>query len=139
MNALPAYAGIIVSRIERSVAWYADVLGVEPGAPQDGWVTLPLGDGSTLELVAGDLGRPGLSFPSYGREQGPPVMAGYSVEDPDAAADGLEVVVVRLSVRLQEEAQVEKRFREHLLGSEEQCDEQSPDPAVPAHNPRYVN
>jgi catechol 2,3-dioxygenase-like lactoylglutathione lyase family enzyme len=92
MIAVAAYAGIIVSQLERSAAWYAEVLEVEPQRAQDGWVKLPLGDGSEIELVAGDLRHPGYTFPSYGKEHGPPVMAGYSVEDADEAAAGLDVV-----------------------------------------------
>lgn len=86
------YAGIIVSDLERSVGWYREQLsGAAVDGPADGWAKLRFGDGSEIELVEGDPARPGLSFPSYGSDAGPPVLPGYGCAEPDAVADGLPI------------------------------------------------
>lgn len=92
MTAAAAWAGIIVADLALSAAWYADVLGVAVADAGAGWVAFRLEGGGMIELYGGDRDRPGLVFPSYGADDGPPVMPGFCVEDPAEAADGLPVM-----------------------------------------------
>lgn len=87
----PVYLGIIVSRLERSLAWYREHFGVQGEELTDGWAKLTFADTTEIELVEGDRSRPGLSFPSYGTDGGPPVMPGYGCAEPDDVAEGLVV------------------------------------------------
>lgn len=86
------WAGIIVADLALSAAWYTDVLGTAMSDAGDGWVAFALDGGGVIELYGGDRDRPGLIFPSYGADRGPPVMPGFCVADPVEAADGLEVM-----------------------------------------------
>jgi catechol 2,3-dioxygenase-like lactoylglutathione lyase family enzyme len=92
VRTVAAYAGIIVTDLARSLAWYREQLpeALSDGVA-DGWVKLTFADDSEIELVEGDPTRPGLSFPSYGRDDGPPVLPGYACPDPDELAEGLTV------------------------------------------------
>lgn len=88
---VPVYAGIVVSDMAASAAWYAQALAcaVEEGGER--WTCLRFSDHSSIELFAGDPDKPGETFPSYGGAPGPPVMPGYAVEDPELAVEGLSV------------------------------------------------
>lgn len=92
MSAAAVWAGVIVRDLAASAEWYRRTLGCRVREKGEGWVSLSFPDGSGVELHAGDPMRPGLVFPSYGADGGPPVMPGYSVEDPDVRATGLTVV-----------------------------------------------
>lgn len=91
MSAPAVWAGIIVTDLEASAAWYVDTTGARLVEESGRWVALRYGDGSCLELYAGDPSMPGLTFPSYGSDPGPPVMPGFSVDEGDALAGGFEV------------------------------------------------
>jgi catechol 2,3-dioxygenase-like lactoylglutathione lyase family enzyme len=86
-----AWAGIIVRDLEASVTWYVETTGGTVEEHTDRWAVLRFEDGSSIELQAGDPAAPGLTFPSYGHDSGPPVMPGFAVEDAEEVADGLEV------------------------------------------------
>lgn len=90
-TALPAYAGIVVSDVAVSVAWYTRVLDCSVDEAGQDWSCLVFPDGSTVELFRGDPSRPGSTFPSYGDEAAARVMPGYAVDDPDLAVHGLRV------------------------------------------------
>lgn len=94
MTAAAAWAGIIVRDLEIATAWYRESLPVVAIEEGSGWVALTLDGGSCIELHAGDPAQPGLVFPSYGSSPGPPVLAGFGVDDPGEAATGLEVLRV---------------------------------------------
>lgn len=93
MSARAAWAGVIVSDVEASAAWYAQALGARVPDRDERWAKLTFPNGTTIELFTGDRSDPGASFPSYGADPGPPVMPGYAIEDPEALveAHGLEV------------------------------------------------
>jgi catechol 2,3-dioxygenase-like lactoylglutathione lyase family enzyme len=91
LTAVAVWAGIIVADLVRAVPWYAAATGATLVESSDRWAALGFADGSGIELHAGDPERPGLTFPSYRRDPGPPVMPGYSVDDAEEAAAGLEV------------------------------------------------
>lgn len=88
---VPVYAGIVVSDMTASTAWYEKALAcaVEDGGER--WTCLRFPDQSCIELFTGDPARPGDTFPSYAGAAGPPVMPGYAVEDPELAVEGLAV------------------------------------------------
>lgn len=88
---VPVYAGIVVSDVAASAAWYEEVLACRLDEHGDGWSCLTFPDLSTIELFAGDPARAGETFPSYAGADGPPVMPGYAVDDPEEVIDGLRV------------------------------------------------
>ena len=88
---VPVYAGIVVSDVTASVAWYEQSLACSIREQGPGWTCLAFPDNTIIELFAGDPTRAGETFPSYGGEQAPPVMPGYALEDPDLVLDGLQV------------------------------------------------
>jgi len=88
---VPVYAGIVVSDVAASAAWYEQALSCRTDEQGDGWSCLVFPDHSTIELFAGDPARAGETFPSYGGADGPPVMPGYAVDDPEEVVDGLRV------------------------------------------------
>lgn len=85
------YAGIVVSDVGESAAWYRDTLDCTVQDEGDGWSCLVFPDNSTIELFAGNPARAGDTFPSYGGAHGPPVMPGYAVDDPEEVIKGLRV------------------------------------------------
>lgn len=85
------YAGIVVSDVGASAAWYREALDCAAGDAGDGWSCLVFPDNSTIELFAGNPARAGDTFPSYGGAHGPPVMPGYTVDDPEETIKGLRV------------------------------------------------
>lgn len=87
----PVYAGIVVSDVAASAAWYREALDCTVEDQGDDWTCLVFRDHSTIELFAGDPARAGDTFPSYGGAHGPPVMPGYTVDDPEEAIKGLRV------------------------------------------------
>ncbi|HUH07673.1 MAG TPA: VOC family protein [Egibacteraceae bacterium] len=91
MTPIPAYAGIVVSDLDASAAWYSETLGCRLSDEGARWTSLAFADGSIIELFEGDRRRPGSTFPSYGADPGPAVLPGYAVEDPGEAAAGLTV------------------------------------------------
>lgn len=114
--AVPVYAGIVVSDVVDSASWYERTLPCEVVESGRGWVSLAFPDRTTIELFQGDPRRPGETFPSYVGEQGPAVMPGYAVDEPElvvadltiarslpdwhvvVAPDGLRVVVTTREV-----------------------------------------
>jgi catechol 2,3-dioxygenase-like lactoylglutathione lyase family enzyme len=94
VTATAAWAGVIVGDLDASSRWYSDVLPVESTESGQGWIAFNLVGGSCVELHAGDRERPGLVFPSYGTQAGPPVMPGFAVDDVGEAAGGFEVLRV---------------------------------------------
>lgn len=89
--AVPVWAGIVVSDLDRSVRWYSDALSiaiVDRGAT---FAVVRFRDGSAFELVVGDPTRPGSAFPSYGTDPGPAVMPGFRVLEPAETARQLVV------------------------------------------------
>lgn len=86
------YAGIVVSDVDASTAWYERTLGCATREVGPGWACLDFPDGTAIELFAGDPQKPGLTFPSYAAATGPPVLPGFALEDPDTVLDGLIVV-----------------------------------------------
>lgn len=90
-GAVPVYAGIVVSDVGASVAWYEESLACSIRERGAGWTCLAFPDNTTIELFAGDPTRAGETFPSYGGQQAPPVMPGYALEDPELVLEGLQV------------------------------------------------
>lgn len=88
---VPVYAGIVVSDVAVSAAWYREALDCTVEEHGDGWSCLVFPDNTTIELFAGDPARAGNTFPSYGGAHGPPVMPGYTVDDPEEVIKGLLV------------------------------------------------
>lgn len=91
MTAVAVWAGIIVTSLDTAVAWYAKTTGAAHVDAGEGWATLRFPDGSGFELTQGNPAAPGTAFPSYGSDDGPPVMPGFAVEDSDAAVAGLTI------------------------------------------------
>lgn len=91
-RAAPVYLGIIVSALDRSLAWYCEQFDVEFRDRVQGSAMLRFPDDSEIELIEGDRSHPGLSFPSYGNDGGPPLLPGYGCIEPDETAEGLTVV-----------------------------------------------
>ena len=91
MTALPVWAGVIVTDLAVAVRWYAETTRAQVVESTERWASLAFRDGSGFELHLGDPERPGLTFPSYGSNPGPCVMPGFSVDDVEAAAEGLVV------------------------------------------------
>ncbi len=91
MSATPVWAGVVVSDLARSTAWYTATLGCAVTERSARLAVLAFPDGSTIELVLGDPTRPASAFPSYREEPGPPVMPGFSVEDPDELGRGFAI------------------------------------------------
>lgn len=91
MSAVGVWAGVICTDLEVSVPWYVDTFGGQLAERGGRWAVVRFADGSAFELYAGRRDMPGLTFPSYGRDAGPPVMPGYSLEEPEVAAETLEV------------------------------------------------
>lgn len=87
----PVYAGIVVSDVAVSAAWYTRVLSCAVEDEGEGWSCLRFPDGSAIELFGGDPRRAGETFPSYGGAPGPPVLPGYAVDEPDDAVVGLHI------------------------------------------------
>jgi catechol 2,3-dioxygenase-like lactoylglutathione lyase family enzyme len=85
------YAGLIVRDLDVSCDWYRRTLGCRPEEDGPGWASLRFADGSTIELFAGDPDDPASTFPSYRGDTGPPVMPGYSYDDPEESAAGLVI------------------------------------------------
>lgn len=88
---IPVYAGIVVSDIAVSAAWYEQVLGCPVSEGGQDWVCLRFPDHSSIELFAGDPRHAGAVFPSYGGAHAAAVMPGYAVADPEEAVEGLPV------------------------------------------------
>jgi hypothetical protein len=86
-----AYAGIIVDDVDATCGWCETVLGCRSVDGGGDWACLEFPNGSRIELFAGRSRHPGLVFPSYGAEPGPAVLPGYTVEDPVALAETLDV------------------------------------------------
>jgi catechol 2,3-dioxygenase-like lactoylglutathione lyase family enzyme len=91
MTAVPVYAGVVVSDLDQSIAWYEGLLDCKEIDRGQGWVLLGFANGSVIELFEGDPARPGATFPSYGSLEGSPVLPGYAVDDPEALSGGLKV------------------------------------------------
>lgn len=91
MTAVAVWAGVIVTDLTRAVPWYVEATGAVLAESSERWAALAFADGSCIELHEGDPERPGLTFPSYGGDPGPPVMPGFSVDDVDEQATGLVV------------------------------------------------
>lgn len=91
MTATSVWAGVIVSSLDDALPWYREVTGVGVAESGEGWAVLRFPDGSGFELCEGDPSTPGLVFPSYGADGGPPVMPGFAVEDVEAVLPGLTV------------------------------------------------
>jgi catechol 2,3-dioxygenase-like lactoylglutathione lyase family enzyme len=89
--AVAVYAAVVVSDVAVSSRWYASTLSCTPEEHGEGWSCMLLPDHSAIELFAGDPAHPGRTFPSYAGREGPAVMPGYSVEDPEATVGGLAV------------------------------------------------
>lgn len=88
---VPVYAGIVVSDVGTSTRWYEQQLPCYLEEEGRGWSCLVFPDRSTIELFAGDPRRAGDTFPSYAGDEGPPVLPGYAVEDPEVVVAGLQV------------------------------------------------
>jgi catechol 2,3-dioxygenase-like lactoylglutathione lyase family enzyme len=95
VTGVAAWVGIIVSDLDRSVRWYCDLLGCEDSERDARWAKIELPNGTCVELFAGDRGAVGAVFPSYGADDGPPVLPGYAVEDPEELVARHELEVVR--------------------------------------------
>lgn len=92
MNGEAVWAGVIVSDLAASAAWYVRELGCTLREDGDSWAALHTPSGGAVELFVGDRARPGRVFPSYGSDPGPPVLPGFAVEDPQALSESLAVV-----------------------------------------------
>lgn len=92
MTAVAAYAGIVVSDLERSTQWYAARLGCMIDERGSGWACLGFPNGTVIELFAGDPSRPSLTHPSYAPDSATPVIPGYAVDEPMLASNGLRIV-----------------------------------------------
>lgn len=86
-----AYVGIVVSDVATSAQWCEAALRCTPEQRGEGWACLLFSDGTSIELFEGDPTRPGATFPSYAGHDGPAVMPGYSVDEPETAVEGLTV------------------------------------------------
>jgi catechol 2,3-dioxygenase-like lactoylglutathione lyase family enzyme len=95
VSARAAWAGIIVTDLDRSAAWYARELRAVVADRDERWVKLDFPNGSVIELFRGDRSDPGGTFPSYGMDAGPPVMPGYAVEDAAELVDAHALEVSR--------------------------------------------
>jgi catechol 2,3-dioxygenase-like lactoylglutathione lyase family enzyme len=95
VTASAAWAGIVVTDLERSVAWYCDLLRCKAAEHDERWAKLDLPNGSCIELFAGNRKAVGEVFPSYGPDPGPPVLPGYAVEDPAELIEQHALEVVR--------------------------------------------
>jgi catechol 2,3-dioxygenase-like lactoylglutathione lyase family enzyme len=95
VTGVAAWVGIVVTDLERSVAWYCDLLSCEAAEHDGRWAKLDLPNGTCIELFAGDRQSVGEVFPSYGSDPGPPVLPGYAVEDPEELAERHALAIVR--------------------------------------------
>jgi catechol 2,3-dioxygenase-like lactoylglutathione lyase family enzyme len=95
VTGIAAWAGIIVSDLDRSLRWYCDLLGCEDSERDARWAKIDLPNGTCVELFAGDRRAVGAVFPSYGSDEGPPVLPGYAVEEPEELVTQHELEVVR--------------------------------------------
>jgi catechol 2,3-dioxygenase-like lactoylglutathione lyase family enzyme len=95
VTARAAWAGVIVSDLPESIGWYAAQLGMTVLEQEPAWAKLGFPNRTTLELYRGDPTRPGGVFPSYGTDDGPPVLPGYAVDSPEELAETEALRVAR--------------------------------------------
>lgn len=91
-----AWAGIIVGELDRSLDWYTRNLACSVEEREARWAKLRFANGSAFELFEGDRHDVAATFPSYGRDIGPPVMPGFAVDAPEELAEeqGLQIARV---------------------------------------------